>query len=262
MEENKPLVSVIVPCYNHAQYLHDALSSVYNQTYQNWECIVINDQSLDNTIEVATEWIEKDSRFKLVNAETNGGLAASRNLGIMHSNGLYILPLDADDKLHQAYLTTVMQPLSKRKNLKLVFTDTQCFGLNSDIVRFKHFHPSQLCHQNQLNCTALFRRKDYDCTEGYRTNMIYGYEDWDFWMQLLKDESQLLHIALPLLFVRVKTDAMHEYLISHKEREQEMRRQLRFNNSYFFNKFSDSKMNTFKRYLLGLKCQINKLFLN
>jgi len=64
MNQINSLVSVIIPCYNQAKYLPDSLGSIYNQTHQIWECIIVNDGSPDNTEEVALEWCKKDERFK------------------------------------------------------------------------------------------------------------------------------------------------------------------------------------------------------
>ena len=96
MDLNK--VSVIVPCYNQAQFLDEALMSVLNQSYANWECLIINDGSPDNTEDVALRWCNKDERFVYLKKE-NGGLCAARNMGIEKATGEFILPLDADDKI-------------------------------------------------------------------------------------------------------------------------------------------------------------------
>ena len=77
----KIVVSVIVPCYNQGEFLTEALESVMNQTYNEWECIVINDGSVDNTNEIANEWISRDDRFKYIEID-NGGLSNARNTGI------------------------------------------------------------------------------------------------------------------------------------------------------------------------------------
>ena len=69
-----PLISVIVPCYNQAQYLDECLQSVLDQTYTDWECIIVNDGSPDNTEEIAKNWVEKDTRFIYLSKE-NGGFA-------------------------------------------------------------------------------------------------------------------------------------------------------------------------------------------
>lgn len=92
----KEIISVIVPCYNQANYLSSTLKSIFNQTYKNWECIIIDDGSLDNTGEIAKGWCQKDSRFKYYYKE-NGGLSSARNLGLEKAAGDYFQFLDADD---------------------------------------------------------------------------------------------------------------------------------------------------------------------
>lgn len=92
------LISIIIPCYNQAQYLPDALQSVLEQTYANWECIIVNDGSPDNTEAVAKKWVDKDDRFKYVFQE-NGGLSSARNAGLDFATGDYIQFLDSDDYL-------------------------------------------------------------------------------------------------------------------------------------------------------------------
>lgn len=84
-----PLISVIVPCYNQAQYLDECLQSVVEQTYPNWECIIVNDGSPDNTEEIALQWTEKDSRFIYIKKE-NGGLSSARNAGLEIAKGKWI----------------------------------------------------------------------------------------------------------------------------------------------------------------------------
>ena len=98
-----PLISVIVPCYNQAQYLDECLQSVLDQTYTDWECIIVNDGSPDHTEEIAKNWVEKDTRFIYLSKE-NGGLSSARNAGIEIAKGEWILPLDADDKIGERYL--------------------------------------------------------------------------------------------------------------------------------------------------------------
>ena len=83
------LVSIIVPCYNQAQYLPETLQSVLDQTYTNWECIIVNDGSPDATEAVAQEWCEKDHRFIYLKKE-NGGLSSARNAGLKIAKGDYI----------------------------------------------------------------------------------------------------------------------------------------------------------------------------
>lgn len=232
------LVSIIVPCFNHAAYLPDALQSVLDQTYTQWECIIINDASTDNTALVAEKWIKVDNRFKLVNNRKNLGLAESRNVGILLSKGHFILPLDSDDKIAKTYLSSSLKKIESNDSLKLVYTDVICFGLSNEYVERPAFTMNELCHENRIHCTAMFRRIDYDKTDGYRTNMKYGYEDWDFWLQLLPEEKAAAKVAEPLLHIRLKPNSMYRQLTEQREREQAMRQQLIKNNQQIFKRWA------------------------
>jgi len=96
-------VSVIIPCYNDAAYVSETLESVKNQTYANWQCIIINDGSTDNTKDVVLSAIGSDERFVYIETANNGP-AAARNIGIETASGFFILPLDADDIISEGYL--------------------------------------------------------------------------------------------------------------------------------------------------------------
>jgi glycosyltransferase involved in cell wall biosynthesis len=94
----KPLISIIIPCYNASKYIENTLQSVVSQTYLDWECIVINDGSKDNSLQLISNFINGNNKFKLIN-QTNKGLSVTRNLGIELAQGDYIYFLDADDKI-------------------------------------------------------------------------------------------------------------------------------------------------------------------
>ena len=122
------LVSIIVPCYNQGNYLNDSLQSVLNQTHASWECIIVDDGSTDETKDIASKWVEKDSRFKYV-YKSNEGLCAARNSGIIIATGDYILPLDADDKISENYIKLALLEFEKNNNLKVVYCNALKFGL-------------------------------------------------------------------------------------------------------------------------------------
>ena len=124
----KKRVSIIVPCYNQAQYLDECLQSVLEQTYPHWECIIINDGSPDNTEKVAQEWVVKDTRFKYIYKE-NGGLSSARNAGIEIADGEFILPLDADDKISAHYLKLAVKEFEKDTYLKVVYCKAEKFEI-------------------------------------------------------------------------------------------------------------------------------------
>ncbi|MCX2575929.1 glycosyltransferase family 2 protein [Pedobacter sandarakinus] len=109
MTENPP-ISIIVPCYNQGKYLRETLNSVRNQAYQNWECIIVNDGSADETHEVATSFVEEDCRFRYF-SQSNMGLSGARNTGIKVAHGDFIQLLDSDDLIEQNALSSKVSHL-------------------------------------------------------------------------------------------------------------------------------------------------------
>ena len=108
--ESKTLISIIVPIYNVENYLRQCLDSIMNQTYQNFECLLINDGSPDNSADICREYVSKDSRFRYFEKE-NGGVSSARNLGIECSGGAYITFIDSDDWVDSDYLEVLYTTL-------------------------------------------------------------------------------------------------------------------------------------------------------
>jgi glycosyltransferase involved in cell wall biosynthesis len=121
---NQPLVSIIIPTYNRAHLIGETLDSVLSQTYHNWECIIVDDGSKDNTVEVVGEYVKKDSRFKYFHRpdEHLSGGNGDRNYGIIKSEGDFINFLDSDDYLH---------PLTLEDKLKFAKD-------NTDVIISRH----------------------------------------------------------------------------------------------------------------------------
>ena len=106
------LISIIVPIYNVENYLRQCLDSIQNQTYQNFECLLINDGSPDNSADICREYVAKDARFRYFEKE-NGGLSSARNFGIECSTGAYITFVDSDDWLENDALQLLYDALKK-----------------------------------------------------------------------------------------------------------------------------------------------------
>ena len=215
----QPLVSVIIPCYNQAQYLPDAVGSVINQTYQNWECIIVNDGSPDNTTEIANNLIKKypDKNIILLEKE-NGGLADARNYGIKHSAGKYILPLDADDMVHPEMLRKTTDSLEKLPRKAIIYTYAVHFNDKtgeSNFAAFPEYNPKQLSMLNCFSYCSLYRREVWEATGGYKTNMVWGYEDWDFWAGAIEKGFDIQRIPEPLFFYRLKESSMITEAVQH-----------------------------------------------
>lgn len=197
----KPIISIIVPCYNQAMYMRDALDSVLASTFQDWECVIVNDGSKDETLQIAKEYEQRDERFLVVDIP-NGGLANARNVGIRHSHGKYILPLDSDDKIGEKYIELSVSYLDQHPETKLVNCLCKYFGDFNEIKQMPSYNYDALLWQNLFLASSVYRREDYDKTVGYNTNMRHGHEDWDFWLSLLKPDDKVYRIPETLFFYR------------------------------------------------------------
>ena len=193
---SKPAVSVIVTCYNKAQYLPDALDSLLAQTFNNWECIIVNDGSIDHTEDVALDYAARDKRFIYLSQE-NQGVVAARNNGILKSEGEFILPLDGDDIIEKTFLEKSVEAIKKDDKIKIVCCRVEYFGEEQGEKILRPFSLSNMLIGNCMVNTSLFRREDYDRVGGYNPNMNIGWEDWDFWLSLLEDGGEVHKIDEP-----------------------------------------------------------------
>jgi len=218
MSNNK--VSVVVPCYNQAQYLDEALQSVLNQSFTNWECIIVNDGSTDNTEAVSNKWIKKDSRFKYIYQE-NGGLSSARNSGIKKAESEFVLPLDADDKIGENYLELAYQAFQEHKDLKVVYCEAKKFGGSNELWKLPEFSLYNLSRKNMIFCSSLFRKKDWEEVGGFDVNMIHGWEDWEFWISMLKNGGLVKKIESVQFYYRVKDVSMLKAMDAQKTKETE-----------------------------------------
>src|SRR5258708_1495814 len=124
----EPILSIIIPCYNHGKYIRDALKSVTacDKSSYHYEIIIVNDGSPEiYTIEVLNQLNVEG--YNIIN-QSNKGLGAARNTGIQKAKGKYILPLDSDNKIKLPYLTTAIDILEKNATIAVVYGDAAYFG--------------------------------------------------------------------------------------------------------------------------------------
>lgn len=211
---NEPLVSVITPTYNRAKILPDAIKSVIEQTYGNWEMIIVDDGSTDNTQDVVARI--KDKRIRYFK-KPNGGPTKARNFGLEHANGKWVMYLDSDDTLYPTCIATMIEwlernpekvfaiPRAKRikelyENGKLVKSiddsgDTPAtFTLHDIFMRHAGFACNGFTHL----------RKIFD--EGIRWDeKLRSMEDWEFMMSIgEKYPNGFLYVPVVLYEYRQK----------------------------------------------------------
>lgn len=212
--QHHPKVSVVIPCYNQGGYVDEAVESVLQQTYDDFEIIIVNDGSTDeHTNEVLAAYAKPRTR---VIATDNQGLAAARNNGIKAAVGEYILPLDADDRIESTYLEKAVRILDQSKDMGIVYCRARLFGeLESEWV-LPEYSLDVMLLDNVIFCSSLFRRSDWELVGGYDTEMVFGWEDYDFWLSLIERGRQVYKIPEILFHYRVTADSM----VRSKSREQ------------------------------------------
>lgn len=169
-------VSIIIPCYNHSEFLADAIDTALIQTYQDIEIIVVNDGSTDTSEQVAKRYGNKIK----YHYQENKGLSAARNAGIKLSSGAYIVTLDSDDKLHPDFVLKCVENIGDND---IISTGLQTFGSENRrwITNLEYPKYQNFIQKNHINCCSLFKREIWDAIGGYDENMKEGFEDWDFW---------------------------------------------------------------------------------
>ena len=216
------MVSIIVACYNQGKYISETLDSILQQTYRDFECIVINDGSNDNTEDVIQDYLLKDRRLKYIYQE-NQGVCIARNRAIIESKGKYILCLDADDKISNEYVGLCVEELDNDDSLTLVTCNYRYFGCSSQIVYVESYSIEKLMGHNLfINC-SMFRRRDFDKVNGFNLNMKDGLEDWDFWLSILKCKGKVKCLNGIHFYYRLKkqsrnnTTALTKYSILRRQ---------------------------------------------
>lgn len=214
------LVSVIVPCYNQAQYLEDALQSVLEQTYPTWECIIVNDGSTDNSEEIAKTWTERDPRFSYV-FQKNKGLSNARNKGLIIAKGNYIQFLDSDDFLCPEKFKSSIEIIKSSIN-NIVISNFNVFFENVNqikppfcILKMECFNLESILldWDNKFNIPihcGFFQKsffEDFKFPEDLRAK-----EDWIMWLSFFKNSPNVYFIDTPLVYYRTHRNSMTKNL--------------------------------------------------
>jgi len=221
MNSTSPIVSVIIPTFNQAELLLIALQSVINQTFQDWEAIVIDNHSQDTTKEIVESM--NDSRIRYLIFSNQGIIAASRNQGINHANGNYIAFLDSDDLWYPSKLSTCLEYFRQG-------ADATCHGMwiRKDGVLDKKFTPAQPSHD--LYETLLFKGNPLIATSTVIVKKqclkkfgifsedpsIVTVEDYDLWLRLAKNNVRWIIIP----------EILGEYTVHDKNASKNIKRQM------------------------------------
>lgn len=220
---NNPLVSVIVPSYNQSDFLNETLNSVLSQTFDDWECIIINDGSTDETEKVAESYCLKDKRFRYFKKE-NGGLSLARNKGIELASGKFIQFLDSDDIIDSRKFEIQMKG-SEENEADVYISDynffegdittqfenrlsRQQYDLSLDGFLYKWLN---LTFVIPIHC-GLFKRQFIITNKLFFDERVKAIEDWIFWCSFMLHKPRLIHNSAILAHYRIHEKSMSKDL--------------------------------------------------
>lgn len=181
------MVSIILPTYNGEKYIGESIESVINQTYTNWELIVIDDCSTDSTNSIVTEYSNKDARIKIYRNEKNLKLPSSLNIGFSKATGDY-LTWTSDDNLYKVNaIEKMLDVLQKDRNCGLVFTRMECIRANGTVKSLSYAPKSvsELYYRNIVGASFMYTREVYKRIGDYNVEKFLV-EDHDYWLRIAK----------------------------------------------------------------------------
>ncbi|MEA5616606.1 glycosyltransferase family A protein [Cronbergia sp. UHCC 0137] len=186
-----PMVSVIIPAYNAAEFLPTAIASVQQQTFTNWELLIINDGSTDNTIEVVRQYQKTNQNIYLIN-QINQGVSTARNLGIKKSQSKIIAFLDADDQWLPDKLQQHLQHLQSNPRLAVSFAQVEILNQNGEPTgqvsssRLTNLKPEYLLSENPTTTTSnwVVRKEVFTQVGGFSADMSYS-EDLEWLLRVI-----------------------------------------------------------------------------
>lgn len=222
MKISDPLVSIIIPTFNRAHLIGETLDSIMAQTYQNWECIVVDDGSTDNTPEVMAEYVKRDSRIQYHHRPTNhkpGGNGA-RNYGFKLSKGEYVNWFDSDDLMHPMKLKLQIQSLIRSA---LNFTVCQTVRFEGNVKNLLGFRHPKIHSQDTLNdfikqkivfltSAPLLKKTFLQHYNLFFDENLKAAQEWDFFVKVLEKQSKYEVINAALVYHR-----KHSKSISYSE---------------------------------------------
>jgi len=199
----EPIVSVVIPCFNHGIYLEETIDSILRSDYESYEIIVIDDFSTDDLTRKVLNILDKPQTRVIQNRIK--GVANARNYGIEEAKGRYILPLDADDKISRSYIRKAVEILESSPNVGIVYAKARLFGRKVGEWKLPSYSIERILASNVIFCSAFFRKEDWDIVGGYKPNIPFGKEDWEFWISLIEIGRDVFRLNEFHFFYRIHT---------------------------------------------------------
>jgi glycosyltransferase involved in cell wall biosynthesis len=204
------LVSIIIPTYNSEKFIMDTIQSVQNQTYKNWEVILVDDCSSDNTVFIVLEMIQKDSRIQFFQLKKNSGTGIVRNIGVNNANGRYIAFLDADDLWVPNKLKKQIDFLSNN-DLPFTFSFYDCIDEEGNSLEKRVEAPLNLSYRQLFFCNYIGNLTgiyDVNYFGKIAISSMRKRQDWMLWLTILKKIKVAKPVPESLALYRVRKNSI------------------------------------------------------
>ena len=225
----KPLVSVVIPFYNMEEFVAQTIDWALESTYQPMELILVDDGSTDGGAAIAADYARRFDHITFLQQQ-NQGVSVARNYGISEAQGIYILPLDGDDRICPAFIAEAVTVLESRPEVKVVTAEGEFFGDKTGHRQLPPFDIRLLARKNILHVSALYRKSDWKAAGGYCPEMK-GREDWDFWISMLKNGGEVVRLPIIGYQYRIRPNSKR---IRTRVLKQEINDQLNARHPEFF----------------------------
>ncbi len=230
MQAAQPLVSTIVPCYNQAGFLPETLASIQAQTCTDWEVLIVNDGSPDNTRAVAAEWVKKDPRFRYIE-KPNGGLSSARNAGLAQARGKFIQLLDSDDVILPEKFAIQIAALARQASpaQALCYCDyrkskmADVYSVYREDENYMRLPPADARFLQRLaadwetrvsipaHC-YLFTADFFGHLNIRFDESLPNHEDWECWMRIARQARTVVYCPEVLAYYRTHANSMSRNL--------------------------------------------------
>lgn len=202
MMKKEKLVSIILPVYNGEDNIGSAIESVLNQSYKNWELIIVNDCSTDNTLEILLEFQKRDPRVHVICNERNLKLPKTLNVGFKHARGEYYTWTSDDNLYKKNAIETMVGVLEENSDISMVYSDYSNIDSSGTVLNYVNLQePEALVVGNVIGACFLYTAKVAQLTNGYDADLFLA-EDYDYWIQIYKN-GKIKHICEDLYSYRL-----------------------------------------------------------
>jgi glycosyltransferase involved in cell wall biosynthesis len=199
----QPLVSIVVPCFEHGRWLPEALASIAAQDYPAIQTIVVDDHSRDAKTRALLDELETGSEVEVVRMPVNGGPSRARNAGLARVRGRYVLPVDADNILLPDAVTNLVAQLASAGELVgFIYPNQQFFGNRKDNAKAPAWNPYLLLEGNFCDTCSLYDVQLFDAGLRYPEDIVLGHEDWDLALTLAEAGVRGEPARVPTVLVR------------------------------------------------------------